>query len=101
MEINDRLDKIIAGFKKDIHEYQERYGVESEWIPCSERLPGNKTYVLTSIHVPGRQPHVRSGWYQDGLFRNDNGDVWRNTDFEVKAWMPSPDPYEEKDDDRP
>ena len=67
---------------------------EQRWIPCSERLPENKTYVLTTIRVPGRQPHSRSGWYEDGLFINDNGDTWKASDLEVKAWMPLPEPYQ-------
>lgn len=62
----------------------------NEWIPCSERLPEDKTYVLTTIKVPNRIAHARSGWYEGGFFHNDNGDCWRATDREVKAWMPLP-----------
>lgn len=65
---------------------------ESQWIPCSERLPKNKSYVLTTIYIPGRVPHSRSGWFEDGLFINDNGDTWNSTDKEVIAWMPLPEP---------
>ena len=68
---------------------------DAKWIPCSERLPDNKTYVLTTIQVSGRQPHARSGFYHDGFFHNDNGDTWKATDREVRAWMPLPDPYRE------
>jgi len=64
------------------------------WIPCSERLPEDKTYVLTTIKVRNRIAHARSGWYEGGFFHNDNGDCWRATDIEVKAWMPLPEPYE-------
>ena len=63
------------------------------WIPCSERLPNDMTYVLTTIHIPGREPVVRSGVYENGLFHNDNGDVWKATDREVLAWLPLPEPY--------
>lgn len=66
---------------------------EPQWIPCSERLPENKSYVLTTIYIPGRVPHSRSGWFEDGLFMNDNGDTWNSTDREVVAWMPLPAPY--------
>ncbi len=68
-------------------------GAGQEWIPVSERWPENKSYVLTTIHVPGRSPHSRSGWFEDGLFMNDNGDTWKCTDREVIAWMPLPEPY--------
>ena len=64
------------------------------WIPVSESLPKDKTYVLTTIKVPNRIAHARSGWYEGGFFHNDNGDVWKATDMEVIAWMPLPKPYE-------
>ena len=66
---------------------------EQKWIPVSERPPENKTYVLTTIKVPNRIAHVRSGWYEGGFFHNDNGDTWKATDREVIAWMPLPEPY--------
>ena len=61
------------------------------WIPCTtETMPKNKSYVLTVIYIPGRQAHIRSGWYEDGLFMNDNGDTWNATDKEVVGWMYQP-----------
>ena len=66
---------------------------KERWIPVSERLPKDKTYVLTTIKIPNRIAHVRSGWYEGGFIHNDNGDVWKATDMEVIAWMPLPDPY--------
>ena len=63
------------------------------WIPVSKRLPEDKTYVLTTIKVPNRIAHARSGWYEGGFFHNDNGDTWKATDMEVVAWMPLPEPY--------
>lgn len=72
----------------------------SEWIPVSEELPENGSLVLTTIQVPGREPHVRSGMYFNGLFSNDNGDVWKATDEEVKAWMPLPEPCKAESEDK-
>lgn len=76
-------------------EYKESSVSEkpNKWIPVSEKLPKDKTYVLTTIKVPNRIAHVRSGWYEGGFFHNDNGDTWKATDMEVKAWMPAPKAY--------
>ena len=68
---------------------------KEEWIPVSERLPKDKTYVLTTIKIPNRIAHSRSGWYEGGFFHNDNGDIWKATDMEVIAWMPLSEPYKE------
>ena len=70
---------------------------EQEWIPCSERLPEeNMTRVLTTVKTSRKGLNVRSGTYHDGLFMNDNGDVWEATDKELKAWMPLPEPCDTK-----
>ena len=74
----------------------EYSGKELKWIPVSEKLPEEKTRVLTTIKMPSREPQVRSGIYSDGFFMNDNGDVWRTADKEVKAWQPLPEPYREE-----
>lgn len=89
--VNDGIENIVDRIKA-------LPSAKAEWIPCSERLPDNKTYVLTTIQVSGRSPHARSGFYHDGFFHNDNGDTWRATDREVRAWMPLPKPYREGDE---
>lgn len=62
------------------------------WIPCSERLPENRLYVLVTYK------------YEYGLI--DHGITWYgqaeekwDTSREVIAWMPLPEPYREGEQD--
>ena len=86
----------LAAWLRELKQLKEQMSSSEEpnkWIPISERPPEDKTYVLTTIKVPNRIAHARSGWYEDGFFYNDNGDIWKATDMEVIAWMPLPKPY--------
>ena len=83
---------ILAGAYK-LLQSQPTIEPDFKWIPCKERLPEEMTRVLTTIKMPRTEPKVRSGIYSDGFFMNDNGDVWRTADKEVKAWQPLPEPY--------
>ena len=65
---------------------------EPKWIPCSERLPENRLYVLVTYK------------YEYGLI--DHGITWYgqaeekwDTSREVIAWMPLPEPYREEGDE--
>ncbi len=90
------LDTILTiGEQVDALEMAIKALEQTRWIPVSERFPEDKTYVLTTIKVPKRIAHVRSGWYDSGFFHNDNGDSWKATDMEVIGWMPLPQPYKE------
>ena len=97
----DNLQSKLDGSVDTSYEWAETVRIainaleEQQWIPCKEKLPDDRSYILTTIQVPGRQPHVRSGWYQGRYFMNDNGDTWYCSDMEVKAWRLSPEPYME------
>lgn len=68
---------------------------QTQWIPCSERLPEDNTLVLVTVKVGNREPKVRSGYYyMNGHFHIDNGDCWEAMDKELIAWMPLPTPYQ-------
>lgn len=70
---------------------------KQEWIPCSEGLPQNEEEVLTTIiglypWAPKKKKVVVAA-----LYETDSKYVWGipQTDPEVIAWRPLPDPYEE------
>lgn len=86
-QIQDAVDKAVEKIRTEMKE------PEPHWIPCSERLPENYERVLTTISIPNRESKVRSGYYHNGLFSNDNGDCWNSTDPEVKGWCKLPEPY--------
>lgn len=63
--------------------------IHCQWIPCSERLPEDGTYLC---------------WERQGFFYVDsfeNGDWILNIKLNAKciAWMPLPEPYKEKDNE--
>ena len=62
-----------------------------EWISPTVALPEEDSFVLVTINARGRR-RVRSSFYMNKLFMNDNGDTWRVTDKHLVAWMYSPEP---------
>ena len=68
---------------------------QTEWIPCSERLPKMKEIVL----ITNDKGNVRCGQYRGvGFFSKNDGRphwIWKGNTLEtVVAWMPLPKPYE-------
>lgn len=68
---------------------------ETEWIPCSERLPSAERegqvrglYLITNERG---QVSVKAFEFTDGYVEYG----W-NSDFEILAWMPLPKPYGER-----
>ena len=57
---------------------------EPQWIPCSERLPEEPGYYITSNEYGG----VTEDFYCDDYFWNAD----RNA-YKVIAWMPKPEHY--------
>ena len=65
---------------------------DSRWIPVTERLPEEEgAYIVTERDKDMEYPcYVMREWYVNGK--------WSRVDtlgFEVTAWMPLPEPYEE------
>ena len=79
---------------------------ERKWIPCSERLPEEKDagilkkfgtnkrsdYVIATVEVKGERMTAIACTY-DGAW--DWNMKYAFPDFKVVAWMPSPEPYQE------
>ena len=62
---------------------------EQRWIPCSERLPEEDgTYIVSGIWGSGKEQVGECEYLvEDGYFQT----AWN---FDVKAWMPLPKPWE-------
>ena len=61
----------------------------TEWIPCSERLPEIHDEVLVTAHG-----EVSIAWlYLDGEWRSN--DMPQQMFKDIIAWMPLPEPYRE------
>lgn len=65
-----------------------------QWIPCSERCPEHRIYVLVTYKPVYGLPDIGITYY--------NGNKWDapkdGTPRKVIAWMPLPTPYQEGDD---
>ena len=66
---------------------------EQRWIPCSERLPDDDEIVLVSDGID----YAVAFWRSDAEAWDDPLHGWLDSfEFDVKAWMPLPEPYKEE-----
>lgn len=116
-ELNERLlpmlierygrDEAIKGlhfsFRDVICNIQTRPTIEpeSQWIPCSERLPEPRMAVLG--YAP-RYQNIYALYYDSVygwmLWNPVRDDFFPNSQGEIVAWMPLPKPYKEVKDER-
>lgn len=75
-------------------EAEARFHAQQRWIPCSERLPAYGEDVLISIggycnvgYIVSVNEEEQYNWYFSG---------WYHLPNDVDAWMPLPEPYEER-----
>lgn len=72
---------------------------ESEWVPCSERLPNESGYYLSTIEDAFGDAEICVIWFAHSTDYNYESE-WREITDEdtVLAWMPLPKPYGERKD---
>ena len=79
-----RWNKVIRSTLQDVK--------QSDWIPCSERLPKKEGFYLVTLkYKRGAETTIR-------FFRIENGECyWSKWGNEIiTAWQPLPEPYREE-----
>lgn len=66
-----------------------------KWIPCSERLPKDESYILVSFENSTMPDIARYEENDDGgtFYPGDDGKSYSSYGLFVNAWMPLPKPY--------
>ena len=99
-------------FKFVIEQTIKALSQEPKWIPVSERLPKDGTYLVTLEGINGK-PRIDMMSFAKDLYKVDEFDFpkhkcgWYNYDSEygywectkVIAWMPLPKPYKVESED--
>ena len=82
---------------EDREKYFELVERESDWIPCSERLPEDESYILVSFENSTMPDIARYEENDEGgtFYPGDDEKSYSSYGFFVNAWMPLPEPYRE------
>ena len=72
--------------------FENKQSVWMEWIPCSERLPGDDEIMLVTCQPKKGNPNVNRAYYMDGAWHG-SGSM-----SNVVAWMPLPEPWKGADE---
>ena len=73
---------------------------ETQWIPCSERLQEDESYILVSFEnytmpdIARYEENDESGTFYPG----DDEKSYSSYGLIVNAWMPLPEPYRQNDE---
>lgn len=80
----------------------EDTNVPGKWIPCSERLPEDESYILVSFKNSTMPDIARYEENDEGgtFYPGDDEKSYSSYGFFVNAWMPLPKPYREVDDEK-
>lgn len=80
----------------------KRLREKSKWIPCSERLPEDESYILVSFENSTMPDIARYEENDEGgtFYPGDDEKSYSCYGFFINAWMPLPKPYREVDDEK-
>lgn len=75
----------------------EKYKKEHGWIPISERLPEDESYILVSFENATMPDIARYEENDEGgtFYPGDDEKSYSSYGIFVNAWMPLPEPYRE------
>lgn len=70
---------------------------ETQWIPCSEKMPEDENYILVSFENSTMPDIARYEENDEGgtFYPGDDEKSYSSYGLIVNAWMPLPEPYRE------
>lgn len=95
-----RLDYVLEWKKQYFELVESEAGADQGWIPCSERLPEDGSYILVSFENEGvTLPDIATYKVDEqgnGAFLpSDCEATYASVGLFVNAWMPLPKPHRE------
>lgn len=78
----------------------EDTNVPGKWIPCSEKLPEDESYILVSFENATMPDIARYEENDEGgtFYPGDDEKSYSSYGIFVNAWMPLPEPYKQNDE---
>ena len=96
--IQNSLENFLKAITNEAIEIvkQETEQYNNGWIPCSEKLPELRKYVLVTVKYTGFMG-MHGYWIKTGHMEAEN-DWWGDcASGAVIAWKPLPEPFKERD----